>query len=69
MFLTDAELRDLTGYAQRSKQVAQLRRQGIPFYLNAAGRPIIARAIIEGGKESSAEPEKTWEPAWAATLQ
>jgi len=68
MFLTDEELRELTGYAHHGKQVAQLRRQGIAFWLNAAGRPIVARAIFEGGK-SSPPPQKTWEPAWGVTHQ
>lgn len=70
MFLDDKDLRDLTGYIHRSKQVAQLRKMGIPFFVNAAGRPIVARAIIEGRREEpAANKEKTWEPAWAATLQ
>ncbi|MHB1430227.1 MAG: DUF4224 domain-containing protein [Rhodocyclaceae bacterium] len=69
MFLTDEDLRALTGYVHRAKQVAQLRRMGIPFFLNAAGRPVVARAIIEGGKDGPATTAKTWEPTWAATLQ
>lgn len=65
MFLEPAELRTLTGYAQRSKQVAQLRLMGIPFHINAAGRPVVARAIIEGGKQKQ-EVKSTWTPSWAA---
>lgn len=68
MFLSDSDLRDLTGYVRRAKQVAQLRKMGIPFFVNAAGRPIVARATIEGRNEPAAK-EKTWEPAWAAALQ
>lgn len=69
IFLTDEDLHELTGYVHRAKQVAQLRRMGIPFFINAAGRPVVARAIIEGGKEKPATTQKTWEPTWAATLQ
>ena len=58
----------LTGYAQKAKQVEQLRRMGLLFFVNAAGRPIVARAIVEG-RRSEAEPVKpTWEPAWAKTM-
>lgn len=49
MFLTDAEITELTGYRQSSKQVAMLRRQGVPFHVNAAGHPKVARAVIESG--------------------
>lgn len=65
MFLTDAELRELTSYAHRAKQVAELRRMGIAFHLNAAGRPIVARAVFEGGNTVAPQP-KAREPKWAA---
>ena len=65
MFLSDAELRELTSFAQKAKQVAELRRLGIAFWLNASGRPIVARATIEGGKATPPQA-KTWEPSWAA---
>jgi hypothetical protein len=69
MFLTEKEVSDLTGYKQPSKQVEMLRRQGIPFHVNAAGHPKIARAIIEG-KTAKPEPtQKTWTPSWAAIHQ
>lgn len=67
MFLDEDELFTLTGYRQKSKQVAELRRQGIPFRVNAAGFPAVARTAIEGGKEAT-QP-KTWEPSWAANLR
>lgn len=67
MFLTDEELFDLTGYRQPSKQVAHLKLQRIPFHLNRAGHPKVARAILEGRRP---EPKKdaTWSPSWAANL-
>jgi hypothetical protein len=68
MFITDEDLRELTGYTHRAKQVAQLRRMGIPFFVNAAGRPIVARATIEGGNQSSpTAATKKWEPSWAGS--
>jgi ribose 5-phosphate isomerase len=67
MFLTDEELLVLTGYRQHSKQVAELRRQGVPFNVNAAGRPAVARAVLEGAKQQATiKQSKGWEPKWAA---
>lgn len=66
MFLDADELKALTGFAQRARQIAQLRQMGIPFWINAAGRPVVARAAVEGNKAPTAEPAKTWEPSWAA---
>ena len=63
MFLTSEELKTLTSYANKSKQVAELRRMGIAFWVNAAGHPIVAKAFFEGGKATP--PPKTWEPEWA----
>ena len=65
MFLDDDELYILTGYHWRSKQVAELRRMGIPFRVNAAGRPAVARSAIEGAKPKAEQPKK-WRPSWAA---
>ncbi len=66
MFLDADELKALTGYAQRARQIAQLRQMGIAFWINGAGRPVVPRAAIEGGK-AAPQPLKTWEPTWAAT--
>lgn len=58
MFLSQDEIVILTGRPQKSKQIEQLRRMGVPFYVNALGRPIVARAIIEGRRETVPKPEK-----------
>lgn len=65
MFLTPDEVADLTGYRQPAKQVEHLRRQRIPFHLNRAGHPKVARAILEGRAAAPAKPA-TWSPSWAA---
>jgi hypothetical protein len=44
LFLDDDALRQLTGCAQKAKQVAQLRRMGIPFWVNARGQAVVATA-------------------------
>lgn len=69
MFLTDEELYQLTGYKQPSKQVAMLRCQGVPFHVNAAGHPKVARAVLEGGKQTDSKRIATWSPSWAVTHQ
>jgi hypothetical protein len=68
MFLDADELSDLTGYKQASKQIAQLKLQKIPFHINAAGHPKVARAILEGQRAAAANKPKAaeWSPSWAA---
>ncbi|MGI4815891.1 MAG: DUF4224 domain-containing protein [Janthinobacterium lividum] len=75
MFLTEAEVDELTGISRgrteilgkrkvkREKfdlQATHLRHSGLPFYTNVRGRPIVARISIEG-RAGSIEPVK---PAW-----
>jgi hypothetical protein len=64
LFLTRDEVAVLTGYRQATKQAAHLKRQRIPFHLNRAGHPLVARAIIEG---SNRQPQQkaAWSPSWA----
>ncbi|MFA9284071.1 DUF4224 domain-containing protein [Comamonas sp. SY3] len=70
-FLTPEEIKELTGVKQGKRgksrevlQAAALRAMRIPFYINAVGRPIVVRAIIEGSdKKEEAAP--SWEPAFA----
>ena len=64
MFLTPAELATLTGYHQKRKQLARLREMGIPCWINAAGQPVVARAVIEGRK-APPRPATEWTPRWA----
>ena len=67
MFLDAEEMADLTGYKQAAKQIEQLKRQKIPFHINAAGHPKVARAILEGQRQPAEKPKAaTWNPSWAA---
>ncbi len=61
-FLTEQQLRKLTGFAQPGRQIEQLRKQGIAFYLNGAGRPVVARAAVEGKTKHAAAAKKPWVP-------
>ncbi|WP_410594122.1 DUF4224 domain-containing protein, partial [Bacillus sp. SIMBA_074] len=53
-FLSTNELVVLTGRKLKSKQVEALRRMGLPFFVNACGRPIVTRAAVEGRKVDQA---------------
>lgn len=65
LFLSDIEMVRLTGFRWKSKQVAWLRKQGIPFRPAANGRPVVTRVAIEGRPsqtQTPAEPAKKWSP-------
>lgn len=47
MFLTETELRDLTGLKRPAAQFAWLRANGWPVERDAAGRPRVLRAVVE----------------------
>ena len=61
MFLNPDELALLTGFHRKGRQVEQLRRMGIAFYVNGCGRPIVARTVIEGTAEGALP--RTWAPS------
>lgn len=64
LFLTDDEVARLSGRKLRSAQVKALRQMGIPFFVNAAGRAIVARAAIEGRSAPVAETlARGWSPS------
>lgn len=62
MFLTPEEVAILTARKKRNLQIEQLRKMGIPFWVNAVNAPIVARATIEGRKEKVDPPEPRWVP-------
>jgi hypothetical protein len=61
LFLNPDELALLTGFRRKGRQVEQLRRMGIAFHVNGCGRPVVARAAIEGS--TAATSLRTWAPA------
>ncbi len=68
-FLEPAEVAELTGIrggykgkTREQRQIEQLKAQKIPFFLTIAGRPKVARAVIEGRQSAQAEPVASWEP-------
>jgi len=63
MFLASAEIARLTGRKLKRLQIEQLRKMGIPFWINASGHAIVARSAIEGsGKVAENLQTKTWTP-------
>jgi len=53
IFLTAEEMAELTGYKRHGKQIEALRQMGIPCRINARGRPVVARSVIEGAAEGA----------------
>lgn len=70
MFLKPDEIATLTGIrggakgkTRSQRQVDALRKMGIPFFVNAAGRPVVTRAAIEGHQIEKKPETKEWSPA------
>ena len=61
-FLTEEEMITLTGRKLKKCQIEVLRRMGIPFYINAANRPIVTRSVIEGKPQETDAIKKAWSP-------
>lgn len=59
LFIEPADLIALTGRKIKSLQIEQLCRMGIPFQINAVGKPVVTVAAIEGRKETP--KAKQWE--------
>lgn len=64
-FLDAEALAKLTGRRRKSMQIAELRRLGLPFFVNAHGEPVVTRSAIEGKKSTAPENESQWKPVWA----
>jgi hypothetical protein len=61
-FLDQSEIATLTGRKFKSRQIDTLRRMAIPFFVNATGHPVVARAAIHGLREVEVEQKKAWVP-------
>lgn len=59
VFLDGAEVAELTGRKIKSKQIEALRKMGLPFFVNACGKPVVSRSAIEG--KVQAPQTTTWE--------
>lgn len=70
MFLQPVEVAELTGVrtgragkTREARQIEALRKMKILHYVNAAGRPIVARAIIEGRTVAPEPAQAAWSPS------
>jgi len=60
-FLTEDEVWTLTSKKWHALQVKELVRLGIPHWVNASGRPVVARSAIDGTR-TQAQNEEEWIP-------
>ena len=61
-FLEQTEIYELTGRKLKSLQVAALKNMGIPFFINAIGRPVVLRKTIEGRAAPVPQDKSAWIP-------
>ena len=68
MFLTEAEIRELTGRRVRSSQVKVLRYMGIDHKVRPDGSVAVLRSHVEHqlGAKDAAPAAREVEPNWAA---
>ena len=61
IFLDAESLCELTGRRMKSKQIEELRKQGIAFRINATGHPVVTCAAVEG-RPVAPPPPAAWSP-------
>lgn len=68
-FLDADDLADLTGirggkkgHTRAQRQIAALVTMKVPHYVNAAGLPVVSRAVVEGGRAPAAAAASAWQP-------
>lgn len=62
-FLSADDVSALTGRKFKSLQIKVLRQMGLPFYVNAAGHPVVAQSVIDARIAVAAAPVKApWVP-------
>lgn len=61
-FLTAEDVATLTGYKTKSRQIASLRQMGVAFWVNPAGRAVVARSAVEGRGTAVVAPKAAWIP-------
>ena len=63
LFLTEDELKELTGFATKARQIAQLRTMGVAFRINGCGRAVVTRAAVIGtSTEQGTQQPQAWRP-------
>jgi hypothetical protein len=62
LFLTKEDIAILTGRKMKRLQIEQLRKMGVPFFVNALNAPVVARSSIEGRPPTVGTPKPKWKP-------
>jgi hypothetical protein len=62
IFLDDDDVAKLTGKKLKAGQIDALRRMGILFYVNAAGRPVVPISSVDPHNHAAAPIDKPWTP-------
>jgi hypothetical protein len=64
MFLNRQEIAELTGIkigkggkSREKLQIDVLTQMAIPFYVNAAQRPVVVRTVLQGGMPAANKPQ------------
>ena len=61
-FLSHDEISELTGRRAHKLQIETLRKQGVAFFLNAAGKPVVPRSAIDGKPGAATKAvKKVWD--------
>jgi len=60
-WLTDDELYEYCGYCWKGKQQMALAQMGVPFTVNARGRVLVSRAVLDLPKS-----KRKAQPDWSA---
>lgn len=61
-FLAADDLVTLTGFKSKARQIDALRQMGIAFWVNPAGRAVVATSVIEGRGKVAVVPKAAWVP-------
>lgn len=62
LWLTPAELVELTGFKQRGKQRLELARQGLKFTVRSDGFPLVDRSLFQASGERLTKNQRRREP-------
>ena len=62
--LSEDALEKLTGWKQSKKQIEQLRKQGIPFFINGKNKPVVLATALEVSQQtpSKKQTQTKWSP-------
>ncbi|SFI76551.1 DUF4224 domain-containing protein [Nitrosomonas sp. Nm34] len=61
IWLSKSDLEELTGAKNKSLQIEHLRKQGIAFRINRAGRPVVSKDAALGHSAAPKIKQK-WQP-------